>query len=111
MIFLVAMVDDSWLWHTRFCHINFDNIVKIGTKIAVRYLPKIVKPTNMVCKQFFMRKKKKSYFLSNKFTTFMKLVIVHIDLSGPTKTTYFYGERYFMILVDDFTRIVWLPFL
>ena len=23
----------------------------------------------------------------------------------------FYGERYFMILVDDFTRIMWVAFL
>ena len=37
--------------------------------------------------------------------------IVHTNLSGPTKTREFYGERYFMILVDDFTRMMWVAFL
>ena len=34
--------------------------------------------------------------------------MVHIDLSGPSRTRGFYGERYFMILVDDFTRMMWV---
>lgn len=54
-----------------------------------------------------MAKKKKIYFPSKKFSTIEKLEIVHIDLSGPTKTTRFYGERYFMIIVDDFTMMMW----
>ena len=50
-------------------------------------------------------------FPSKKFTTTAKLEIVHIDLSSPTKTKGFYGERYFMILVDDFSRMMWVAFL
>ena len=41
----------------------------------------------------------------------MKLEIVHTNLSGTTKTRAFYGERYCMILVDDFTRMMWVAFL
>ena len=37
--------------------------------------------------------------------------LVHIDLSGPSRTRGFYGERHFMILVDDFTRMMWVAFL
>ena len=37
--------------------------------------------------------------------------MVHIDLSGPTRTRGFYGERYFMIFFDDFTRMMWVAFL
>ena len=36
--------------------------------------------------------------------------LVHIDLSGPTRTRGFYGENYFMIFVDDFTRMTWVAF-
>ena len=56
MTFLVAKVDDSWLWHKRFFHINFDNIVKVSTKCFVRYFPKIVNPTKMVLKEHVMKK-------------------------------------------------------
>ena len=46
-----------------------------------------------------------------KFTTIEKLEIVHADLNGPTKTKGLYGERYFMILVDDFSTMMWVAFL
>jgi hypothetical protein len=32
-------------------HMNFDNIVKIRTKQAVRDMPNIGKPSNTLCKQ------------------------------------------------------------
>jgi hypothetical protein len=42
---------ESWLWHKRMGHMNFDNLVKINTKQAVRDMPKITKPSNIICKQ------------------------------------------------------------
>ena len=43
----------------------------------------------------------KASFPSKKFGITEKLETIHIDLSGPARTRGFYGERYFMILVDD----------
>ena len=57
-----------------------------------------------------MAKKKKVSFPSKKFTTTEKLEIIHTDLSGPSRTRGFYGERYFIIFVDDFTRMMWVNF-
>ena len=37
---LLAKVENSWLWHKIFCHINFDNIVKANNTLVVRDLPK-----------------------------------------------------------------------
>ena len=48
MTCLVAKVDGIWLRYKRFCHINFDNIVKVSITFVVRDLHKIVKPTNVV---------------------------------------------------------------
>lgn len=69
MTCLVAKVDNSWLWHRRFCHIKFDNIVKASSTFSVRDFPKIMKPTNFVYKECIMDKKKKLPFPINKFTT------------------------------------------
>ena len=99
---LVAKVDDIWLLYKIFCHVNFDSIVKTSSMFAVRDLPKIVKPTNTICKEYILVKNNKNYFPIKKFTMKIKLEIVYIDLNGPTKTKEFYGEMYFMILVDDF---------
>ena len=58
-----------------------------------------------------MAKQKKISFPRKKFGTTKNLELVHTDLSGPLRTRGFYGERYFMILVDDFTRMMWVAFL
>ena len=49
----------NWLWHRRFCHINFDNIVKVSNTFVVRDLPKITKPTNIIFKECILAKLKK----------------------------------------------------
>ena len=79
---LVAKVYNSWLWHIRFCHINFDNIVKVSNTLATRDLPKITKPFDIVCKECILAKQKKVSFPSKKFETTEKLELVHTDLSG-----------------------------
>ena len=94
---LVTKVDDNWLWHKRFCHINFDSIVNIRSMFAVRYFPKIVKPTNTICKESILAKHFKTSFPNKKFTTTTKLDIMHTNLNDPTKTKGFFGERYFII--------------
>ena len=110
MACLVTKVDDSWLWHKIFCHIRFESIVKTSSMFAVRYFPKIVKPTNTICKECVLEKHNKT-FPSKKFITTTKSKTVHIDLNGPMKTKGLYGERYFMILVDEFFRMMWVAFL
>lgn len=48
---LIAKIDDSWLWHTRFCDINFDNIIKVSKSKIVRGLPQLDKLVNALCKE------------------------------------------------------------
>lgn len=55
---MAAKVDNNWLWQKRFCHINFDNIVKASSTFAVRDLPKIIKPANVVCEECVIAKQK-----------------------------------------------------
>jgi hypothetical protein len=44
-------------------------------------------------------------FKSKEYSTTKPLEIVHIDLVGPTTTKGLKGEKYFMLLVDDYTRM------
>ncbi len=34
-----------------------------------------------------------------------------MDLAGPTRTESLGGKRYFMVMVDDFSRYTWVSFL
>ena len=38
-------------------------------------------------------------------TTFLELI--HTDLCGPTRLKGFQGEQYFMMFIDDYTRMMW----
>jgi hypothetical protein len=86
-------------------HINFDNLVKVRKKEVVREIPQIMKPTNTLCKHCQQGKKTKTKFKSKEYSTTRPLEIMHIDLVGPTRTKGLKGEQYFMLLVDDYTRI------
>ena len=44
------LVNESWLWNRRLGHINFDNIMKVRNIGVVRNLPKIIKPSNPICR-------------------------------------------------------------
>ena len=39
------------------------------------------------------------------------LELLHLDLMGPTRTESFEGKRYIMVVVDDFTRYIWVILL
>lgn len=36
--------------------------------------------------------------------------LVHIDLCGLTRTRAINREKYFMLLIDDFSRMIWITF-
>jgi hypothetical protein len=103
--------DESWLWHRRMGHMHFDNLVKVSEREVVREMPQITKPTNSLCKHFQQGKQTKTRFKSKVYSTTKPLEIVHIDLVGTTTKKGLKGERYFMLLVDDCTRMTVVCFL
>lgn len=46
---LYAKIEDTWLWHKSFCHVNFDNLIKISKKRRVRGLLSLEKLENAIC--------------------------------------------------------------
>ena len=64
-----------------------------------------MKPTNTLCKHFQQGKQTKTVFKSKEYSTTRPLEIMHIDIVGPTTAKGLKGEKYFMLLVDDYTRM------
>ena len=92
-------------------HIHFNNLVKVIRKETVREMPQITKPTNTLCKHCQQGKQTKTRFKSNEYSITRPLEIVHTDLVGPTTKKSLKGEKYFMLLVDDYTRMTAVLFL
>jgi hypothetical protein len=103
--------DEIWLWHRRMGHMHFDNLVKVNKREAFREMPQITKPTKTLCKHCQQGKQTKTRFKSKEYSTTRPLEIVHTNLVGPTTTKGLKGERYFMLLVDDYTRMIAVCFL
>ena len=53
----------------------------------------------------------KTSFKVKEHTTSRPLEIIHTNLCGPKRTKSFQGERYFMLLIDDYTRMTLVAFL
>lgn len=76
-ICLVNKEDNSWLWHKRLCHINFDSIVKVSKKKSVRGLLEITKPDRGICKDCQLGKLIGTSFSSKSFSAENVLDLVH----------------------------------
>jgi hypothetical protein len=63
----LSKYDESWLWHRRLGHLNFDHIIKLKNNGAVKDLPKISKPYDSVCKSCQIGKLTRTQFKSKKF--------------------------------------------
>jgi hypothetical protein len=92
-------------------HISFDNIVKISIREVVREMLKISKPENTLCKHCLQGKQTRTKFKSKEYSTKKPLEIVPTDMCGPKREKGLNGELHFMLLVDDYTRIIAVFFL
>jgi hypothetical protein len=104
--------DESWLWHRRLGHLNFDHLIKLKSLEAVKDLPRISKPQDSVCKPCQVGKLTRTQFKSKNSTSTEKpLQLVHMDLCGPSRQEGTGKENYFMLIIDDYSRLTWVAFL
>ena len=108
---LLAKEDESWLWHKRMGHINFVNLVRIRKKEAVREMPKISKPSNTLCEACRHDNQTKFQFKTKEHFSSHPLELMHTDLCGPVRTKGLDGELYFMLMIDDYTRMTIVSFV
>ncbi|KAL5570519.1 hypothetical protein UlMin_027094 [Ulmus minor] len=97
---------------TIFC--NIDKIktkVKIGNGEFVEAIGKgtIGVDTNKKGKGMYAKKKHRQPFPYGKAWRAKKpLELVHTDVCGPIRTPSNYQKRYFILFIDDYTRMTWL---
>ena len=74
-------------------------------------LPKLVQPSE-VCKGCLMAKQIMTLFPSqSNYVSSKVLDLVHGDICGPISPPTPSGKRYFLLLVDDFSCVMWAYFL
>ena len=109
---LIAKENDPWLWHKRFCYINFKAIHKLSKNDLVKGLPKMNFKINHICDACQLGKLTKSSFKSKKvISTLQPLELLHMDLFGPTQVQSINNNKYVFVIVDDFFRYTWTIFM
>ena len=100
--------ETSWLWHLRLGHVNFQAMKMLSDKGMTRGIPTFVQPKG-VCEGCLLSKQSQTPFpQQSKFAAKDKLELVHADLCGPISPPTPAGNRYFFLLVDDFSRMMWV---
>ncbi|GKC63075.1 retrovirus-related pol polyprotein from transposon TNT 1-94, partial [Tanacetum coccineum] len=99
----LAMIDEnSTLWHRRLGHVNMRLIQSLASKELVRNLPKL-KFDQHFCDACKIRKQGASHKAKNIVSTTRCLELLHMDLFGPSAVRSYGGNRYTLVIVDDYS--------
>lgn len=95
------------LWHSRLGHIS-----KIGLQATSKNFPFITcNNGNVPCDSCDFAKQRKLPFSNSISQSIVPFNILHADLWGPFSTISTLGHKYFLTLVDDYSRHTWVVFL
>ncbi|CAI7882902.1 unnamed protein product [Closterium sp. NIES-53] len=96
-------------WHERLCHVNFPMLQKLVKDGSLKGLEVkgAVKEIGS-CPTCLETKFTKFPFSSDTGPAKAPLALVHMDVVGPTRAPSLSGSRYFLTIVDDHTRAMWV---
>ncbi|GJW82065.1 retrovirus-related pol polyprotein from transposon TNT 1-94 [Tanacetum coccineum] len=105
-IYLATIDENSTLWHRRLGHANLHLIQSLTSKELVRNLPKL-KFDQHFCDACKIRKQAyASHKAKNIVSTTRCLELLHMDLFSPSTVQSYGGNRYTLVIVDDYSRFM-----
>nr|GEU89370.1 retrovirus-related Pol polyprotein from transposon TNT 1-94 [Tanacetum cinerariifolium] len=107
-----ATSSQAWLWHRCLSHLNFDTINLLSKNDIVIGLPKLKFIKDHLCSSCELGKAKRNSFLKRTTpSSKRRLQLLHMDLCGPIRVESINGKKYFLVIVDDYSRYTWTHFL
>ncbi|GFV01207.1 retrovirus-related Pol polyprotein from transposon TNT 1-94 [Trichonephila clavipes] len=95
------------IWHQRFCHVNNDYLVKTSKNDSVKGLPRLTDNGKTRCIPCKLAKSKRvSFKKMGAVRSKRPLELLHMDLCGPMPTESQGGNKYFLSIIDDYSRKV-----
>ncbi|XP_052626733.1 uncharacterized protein LOC111909749 [Lactuca sativa] len=107
-----AFSDDSWLCHQRISHMNFKDINKLVLGDLVCGIPLLKfgkEHLRAACELGKQSRTSHSTIINTKIIE--RLELMHIDFCGPSAIKSIGGNKYILVVVDDFSRFTWMFFL
>ncbi|GKE10376.1 retrovirus-related pol polyprotein from transposon TNT 1-94 [Tanacetum coccineum] len=107
-----ASTTQAWLWHRRLSHHNIDYINWLLKKDVAIGLPKLKYVKDQLCSSCKVSKAKRSSFKIKAVPSSKgRLNLLHMDLCDPMRVASINGKKYILVIVDDYSRYTWTPFL
>ena len=107
-----ASVSDSWIWHKKLSHLNFNNLNELVRKDLVRGLPKVMYTPDRLFDACQKEKQRRTSFKNKTKSSIEEpLYLIHLDLFGHVYVLSINIKRYALVIVVEFTRFTWVYFL
>ncbi|CAH9129000.1 unnamed protein product [Cuscuta epithymum] len=102
--YAVGSSDSGDLWHSRLGHPSLKVLRSLG------YLNKVLLNSvqNKVCDACMRGKQTRDSFIVSSGRAVEPFELIHCDIWGPYRVKSTCGARYFLTVVDDFSRAVWV---
>src|ERR1041385_3676641 len=109
---LMAKASSGWLWNRILGHAGMRNLHNLVKKKHVIGLSEVKFNKDRLCSACEAGKiTKKHHSAKTIMTTTRPLELLHMDLFGPQNYASLGGNKYGLVIVDDFSRYTWVFFL
>jgi hypothetical protein len=109
---LVACAGEvAWRWHAWFGHVNFNSLRKMASECLVLGLP-TMEHVEQICEACLIRKHTRAPFPQQVTRHVGRILeLFHGDLCGSINPATPSGNRYFLLLVDDYSHYMWISLM
>ena len=91
------------IWHCRLGHLSNERMLAMK-----QYYPNLNSVKEIICDACHKAKQKKLIFPISSSHYLSPFTLIHVDIWGPCSTISIHGHKYFLTIVDDHTRFVWV---
>jgi hypothetical protein len=109
---LVVKSSMSWIWHHGLAHVAMRNLSKLQKEEHILGLTNVHFEKDRICSVCQAKKQVGvSHPPKSIMTTIQPLELIHMDLFGPVVYLSIEGNKYGLVIVDDYFRFTWVFFL
>jgi hypothetical protein len=108
---LITKINMGWLWHRRLAHVGMRNLHKLQKDGHILGLTNIIFQKDRSCGACQAGKLVGAHHQAkNIMTTKRPLEMLHMDLFGPIAYISIGGNKYGLIIVNDYSHFTWVFF-
>jgi hypothetical protein len=103
--YLITKINMGWLWYRRIAHVNMRNLHKLQKDGYILGLTNILFEKDRPYSVWQAEKQVETHHhAKNIMATTRSLEILHIDLFGPVAYISIGGNKYGLVIIDDYSR-------